>query len=160
MIVSNISNERKKYLKSKRRNKTLIFLTQIGILIGFIILWETLANANIIDSFIMSKPSRIIETFSNLASNDLIKHLWVTVYETLVGFLLGTILGSFVAILLWCSPFLSKVLEPFLVVLNSLPKVALRSSNNNLGWSRNRSNNLYGNSYIFGSFYIRNFRRI
>lgn len=160
MIVSNISNERKKYLKSKRRNKTLIFLTQIGILIGFIILWETLANANIIDSFIMSKPSRIIETFSNLASNDLIKHLWVTVYETLVGFLLGTILGSFVAILLWWSPFLSKVLEPFLVVLNSLPKVALRSSNNNLGWSRNRSNNLYGNSYIFGSFYIRNFRRI
>ena len=113
MIVSNISNERKKYLKSKRRNKTLIFLTQIGILIGFIILWETLANANIIDSFIMSKPSRIIETFSNLASNDLIKHLWVTVYETLVGFLLGTILGSFVAILLWWSPFLSKVLEPF-----------------------------------------------
>ena len=160
MIVSNISNERKKYLKSKRRNKTLIFLTQIGILIGFIILWEILANANIIDSFIMSKPSRIIETFSNLASNDLIKHLWVTVYETLVGFLLGTILGSFVAILLWWSPFLSKVLEPFLVVLNSLPKVALRSSNNNLGWSRNRSNNLYGNSYIFGSFYIRNFRRI
>lgn len=160
MIVSNISNERKKYLKSKRRNKTLIFLTQMGILIGFIILWETLANANIIDSFIMSKPSRIIETFSNLASNDLIKHLWVTVYETLVGFLLGTILGSFVAILLWWSPFLSKVLEPFLVVLNSLPKVALRSSNNNLGWSRNRSNNFYGNSYIFGSFYIRNFRRI
>lgn len=160
MIVSNISNERKKYLKSKRRNKTLIFLTQIGILIGFIILWEILANANIIDSFIMSKPSRIIETFSNLASNDLIKHLWVTVYETLVGFLLGTILGSFVAILLWWSPFLSKVLEPFLVVLNSLPKVALRSSNNNLGWSRNRSNNFYGNSYIFGSFYIRNFRRI
>ena len=160
MIVSNISNERKKYLKSKRRNKTLIFLTQIGILIGFIILWEILANANIIDSFIMSKPSRIIETFSNLASNDLIKHLWVTVYETLVGFLLGTILGSFIAILLWWSPFLSKVLEPFLVVLNSLPKVALRSSNNNLGWSRNRSNNFYGNSYIFGSFYIRNFRRI
>ena len=160
MIVSNISNERKKYLKSKRRNKTLIFLTQIGILIGFIILWETLANANIIDSFIMSKPSRIIETFSNLASNDLIKHLWVTVYETLVGFLLGTILGSVVAILLWWSPVLSKVLEPFLVVLNSLPKVALRSSNNNLGWSRNRSNNFYGNSYIFGSFYIRNFRRI
>ena len=160
MIVSNISNERKKYLKSKRRNKTLIFLTQIGILIGFIILWEILANANIIDSFIMSKPSRIIETFSNLASNDLIKHLWVTVYETLVGFLLGTILGSFIAILLWWSPFLSKVLEPFLVVLNSLPKVALRSSNNNLGWSRNRSNNFYGNSYIFGSFYIRNFRWI
>ena len=160
MIVSNISNERKKYLKSKRRNKTLIFLTQIGILIGFIILWETLANANIIDSFIMSKPSRIIETFSNLASNDLIKHLWVTVYETLVGFLLGTILGSFVAILLWWSPFLSNGLEPLLVVLNSLPKVALRTSNNNLGWSRNRSNNFYGNSYIFGSFYIRNFRRI
>ena len=61
----------------------------------------------------------------NLSSNDLLKHIGVTVYETIVGFLLGTILGIIIAIILWWSDFLSKVAEPYLVVLNSLPKVAL-----------------------------------
>ena len=61
----------------------------------------------------------------NLTSNDLLKHIGVTVYETIVGFMLGTILGIVIAIILWWSDFLSKVSEPFLVVLNSLPKVAL-----------------------------------
>ena len=86
---------------------------------------EALANANIIDSFITSKPSRIFKTFMNLASNNLLMHTKVTVYETIVGFGLGTILGVGIAIILWWSKFLAKVAEPYLVVLNSLPKVAL-----------------------------------
>ena len=61
----------------------------------------------------------------NLRSNDLLMHTKVTVYETLIGFGLGTILGVLIAIILWWSKFLAKVSEPFLVVLNSLPKVAL-----------------------------------
>ena len=88
-------------------------------------IWEALANAKIIDSFITSQPSRIWSTFTHLTSNDLLKHIKVTVYETIVGFLLGTFLGIIIAIILWWSDFLSKVAEPFLVVLNSLPKVAL-----------------------------------
>lgn len=125
MISRGNSRERIRYLKKVRRNKFLVILTQLFILIGFLVIWEALANAKIIDSFITSQPSRIFNTFINLTSNDLLKHIKVTLYETIVGFGLGTILGVGIAIILWWSKFLAKVSEPFLVVLNSLPKVAL-----------------------------------
>lgn len=123
-----ISYERKQYLKKIKQKKYLVLLTQITLLVSFLAIWELLANQGIIDSFIMSQPSRILDTFLNLTSNDLLKHIWVTTYETIVGFLIGTFLGIIIAIILWWSDFISKVSEPFLVVLNSLPKVALRSS--------------------------------
>ena len=102
----------------------------------------------IIDSFITSQPSRILETFINLSDNQLLMHLWVTCEETIIGFSLGVVIGVLIAIILWWSDFLSKVSEPFLVVLNSLPKVALRTSNNNLGWSRYLSNYCNGTCNI------------
>lgn len=120
-----ISKERKQYLRNKKYKRCLVLVTQIAILIGFLALWEILANQKIIDSFIMSQPSRILDTFMNLSSNGLVKHIGVTVYETVVGFLVGTGLGILIAIILWWSDFLSKVAEPYLVILNSLPKVAL-----------------------------------
>ena len=120
-----ISKERKQYLRNKRYRKCMILITQIAILISFLAIWEVLANKDIIDSFIMSQPSRIWDTFMNLSSNDLMKHIGVTVYERVVGFLVGTGLGILIAIILWWSDFLSKVAEPYLVILNSLPKVAL-----------------------------------
>lgn len=125
MKNNEISKERKKYLDKIRINRFLVILTQILILVGFLAIWEILANKNVIDSFITSQPSRILKTFMNLTSNDLLMHTKVTVYETIVGFGLGTILGVGIAIILWWSKFLAKVSEPFLVVLNSLPKVAL-----------------------------------
>lgn len=140
-----ISKERKTYLGNLKKQKIQIFLTQILILVGFLVIWEFLADKGIIDSFITSKPSRILNTFMNLSKNDLLTHILVTTYETVIGFLLGTILGIFVAILLWWSNFLAKVSEPFLVVLNSLPKVALRTSNYNLGRFRHTCNYSYGN---------------
>ena len=82
-------------------------------------------NKGKIDSFIMSQPSRILKTFLNLTSNNLLEHLKITIIETLLGFSIGVILGFIIAIILWWSPFISKVSEPFLVVLNSLPKIAL-----------------------------------
>ena len=121
----NISEDRKKYLRKKRTEKISILIIQLSIVIGFIMLWEVLANKGIIDSFIMSQPSRILKTFLNLSSNNLLEHIRVTVIETMIGFLLGTFLGAIIAILLWWSKFFAKVSEPFLVVLNSLPKVAL-----------------------------------
>ncbi len=121
----NISNDRKKYLRKVKTNKIAVFITQITIVIGFIILWEILANLGIIDSFITSQPSRIFNTFMNLSQNDLLEHLGVTCLETIIGFVSGTILGIILAILLWWSKFLAKVAEPFLVILNSLPKIAL-----------------------------------
>ena len=125
MKNNQISKERKEYLKQIKLNKFLVILTQIVILVGFLAIWEILANLKLIDSFITSQPSRIFNTFINLTSNDLLKHIKVTIYETIVGFALGTILGVAIAIILWWSKFLAKVSEPFLVVLNSLPKVAL-----------------------------------
>ncbi len=128
-----MTNERKKYLKQKRKEKILVFMVQVGILVLFLVIWELLANKNIIDSFITSQPSRIWKTLTNLGANDLIKHIKVTTYETVEGFLLGTGIGIIIAIILWWSGFLAKVSEPYLVVLNSLPKVALRANNYYMG---------------------------
>lgn len=125
MNKENVSQERKTYLRKIKTRKRKILLTQIAIVILFIALWEILADYGIIDSFIMSQPSRIWHTLLDLSSNDLLRHLGITCLETIIGFLSGTILGILIAILLWWSDFLSKVSEPFLVVLNSLPKVAL-----------------------------------
>ena len=155
-----ISSERKKYLKGIKKRNYLVFLTQVLILVGFLGLWEILARENIIDSFIMSQPSRILDTFMNLTSNDLLKHIGVTVYETVIGFLLGTVLGIIIAIILWWSDFLSKVAEPYLVVLNSLPKVALRTSHYYLGRCRNSCNYCNGSSHFISCNNIRKFKWI
>ncbi len=152
-----ISNERKLYLRKIRKDKFMVLFTQIFILVLFLGIWEILANKGIIDSFITSQPSRIAKTFMNLSSNDLVKHILVTTYETVIGFLIGTSLGVLIAIILWWSDFLSKVFDPYLVVLNSLPKVALRTNNYNLGWSRNTCNNCYGSCNFS---YSNNFRKL
>ena len=120
-----LSLERINYLKKIKQKKYLVFIVQILILFGFLGIWELCARNGIIDSFITSQPSRIVKTFLNLTSNDLLRHLRITCIETLVGFLLGTTMGAIVAIILWWSPFISKVAQPFLVILNALPKVAL-----------------------------------
>lgn len=121
----NISLERETYLKGKKRTKQLVLAFQVGILLLFIAIWEISAQLGVIDSFILSQPSRIGSTLANMARQDLMIHIWVTVFETLAGFILGVITGTALAILLWWSSFISKVSEPYLVVLNSLPKIAL-----------------------------------
>ena len=160
MQKKNNSEERKKYLKKIRLTKILTLFTQITVAVAFLALWEILANKGVIDSFITSQPSRMLKTFMNLSQNGLLEHLGVTCYETIVGFLSGAILGVIIAIILWWSKFLSKVSEPFLVVLNSLPKIALRTSNNNMGRSRNRCNYSNGISNIFNSNNSRNIKWI
>ena len=125
MKNENISEDRKKYLQKQVKDKVLVIIVQISLVLGFIIIWEILANAKIIDSFIMSQPSRIWNTLVNLSSNGLLEHIGITCFETIVGFLSGAIIGFIIAIILWWSKFLSKVFDPFLVILNSLPKTAL-----------------------------------
>lgn len=120
-----VSQERTKYLNKKKQRKQMIRFCQIAVLIIFIAQWEITARLGLIDSFILSQPSRVWQTFLNMAQNDLFMHVGVTVYETLVGFLLGVVFGTLLAIVLWWSSFISKVSEPYLVVLNSLPKIAL-----------------------------------
>ncbi len=154
-----ISTDRKQYLKNIKIKKFTILFFQITILVGFIAIWEILGNLEIIDTFIMSQPSRILNTFMNLTSNDLLHHIAVTSYETIVGFLIGTVLGTIIAIILWWSDYLSAIFEPYLVVLNSLPKVALRTNNYNLGWSRNSCNYCNGCCDFFNCNYFRKFKR-
>ncbi len=125
MKDNNISQDRKKYLQKQLRDKALVISVQILLVLGLIILWEVFANAKIIDSFIMSQPSRIWNTLISLSSNGLLEHIGITSFETIVGFLSGAIIGILIAIILWWSKFLSKIFDPFLVVLNSLPKTAL-----------------------------------
>ena len=158
MQKKNNSEERKKYLKKIRLTKILTLFTQITVAVAFVALWEILANKGVIDSFITSQPSRMLKTFMNLSQNGLLEHLGVTCYETIVGFLSGAILGVIIAIILWWSKFLSKVSEPFLVVLNSLPKIALRTGNNNMGRSRNASNNSNGTCNFINSNNTRNIK--
>ncbi|MBE6831593.1 MAG: ABC transporter permease, partial [Ruminococcaceae bacterium] len=83
-----LSQERTKYLKKKKRRQQMIRFCQIAVLVIFIAQWEITARLGWIDSFILSQPSRIWQTFLNMAQNDLFMHMGVTVYETLVGFLL------------------------------------------------------------------------
>ena len=120
------SKEYKQYLRKIRIEKILVYTVQILILVGFNILWEYMANKEIINTFIYSSPSRIIKTIVDLyKQNNLFNHIWVTVYETVISFSLATLLGTLIAIILWYSKFLYKVFDPYLTVLNSLPKVAL-----------------------------------
>ena len=59
------------------------------------------------------------------STGELWLHLGTSCLETVVGFLLGTAIGALVAVALWLSPTLYRILDPYLVVLNSLPKTAL-----------------------------------
>lgn len=120
-----LSAERKAYLRQLQRQKREITWWRTGLLFGLLLLWELAARIGWIDSFITSSPSRIISTLLSLGDNQLPMHIAVTLYETLTGFVLGAFGGLLLAILLWQSDRVSRILEPYLVVLNSLPKIAL-----------------------------------
>ena len=120
-----ISPARVAYLGRTRRRRRLVTAAQVALLLAIVVLWEGLARVGMIDSFIMSQPSRIWATLRKMGQNGLPHHVLVTCFETLAGFVLGVTLGNFIAFALWWSSFLSRVLAPYLVVLSALPKVAL-----------------------------------
>ena len=120
------SDEHKQYLKKHKRRNFLIRLTQILIIVIFIIIWQLLADFNLINTFITSTPKEVLNTIRELNnSGDLWHHIWVTVYETVISFTLGTIIGIIIATILWWNNYIAKVMDPYLTILNSLPKVAL-----------------------------------
>ena len=120
------SHEHIEYLKGIKRSKIAVHSLRIGILFIFLSLWEALTTFGVIDGFLFSSPSRILNTIKNLyLSGDLFAHIFTTLYETLLGFTIASSLGLLLAVLCWWSETLRKVSEPYLVVLNSLPKIAL-----------------------------------
>lgn len=120
------SDEHKKYIKYLKKQKRLIFLSRVTIIILLIGLWQLMANFNIINTFITSSPLNIVKTTIFLIkSHNLFNHIFITIYESLIAFLLATILGILLASLLWSSDTIAKIFDPFLTVINSLPKVSL-----------------------------------
>ena len=121
-----VSTEHARFLSSVKKADRRVTFFRYFILIAALILWELSARMGWIDPFIMSSPSQVISTVARLYSgNELFHHIGITLYETVVGFILGTILGTLIAILLWWSKSLARILDPYLVVLNALPKIAL-----------------------------------
>lgn len=121
-----VSKEHEIYLKQVVSIKRKIVITRVLILVAFIGLWQIGANLKWIDPFLTSSPTRVIKAFLSLYEDgSLFKHIGITCYETTLGFSLGTILGGLIAVILWAFPSVSKILDPYLVVLNALPKVAL-----------------------------------
>lgn len=124
--MNNASANQKEYLKKRLHHKRMVTIMRILILVLFIALWEITARLGIIDSFIFSSPSRVLNTFISMVQDKTIfLHVGVTLAETLISFALVVLLGIATAVLLWLSKKLSEILEPYLVVLNSLPKSAL-----------------------------------
>ncbi|MBQ2680075.1 MAG: ABC transporter permease [Firmicutes bacterium] len=124
--MENISKGQREYMEALERNKRRIRLAQIVILLAFFALWELTAQAGILDPFIFSSPSRILTCLIQMsADGSLFRHIGITLFETCAGFVSGTALGTFSAVILWWNSSLRKILDPYLVVLNSLPKTAL-----------------------------------
>ena len=120
-----ILSPRQQYIAQIKRRKRLVLAAQILLVLAFLVLWEVLTLVGVVDPFIFSSPSRIAQMTVTMAQSDLGYHIMITVLETLVGFGVGVVLGLAIAVWLWFCPFASSVAAPYLVVLNSLPKIAL-----------------------------------
>lgn len=114
------------YIKAHKKHHNLVTLARFGIFMLFLFVWELLARLNIIDTFFFSSPTGVMEcAYAMILDLSLFTHIGVTLYETILSFLLVIIIGIVVASLLWFSKTLSEIIEPTLVILNSLPKSAL-----------------------------------
>lgn len=121
-----ISNEHKLFIKKEKQKRLMIKVIQISILFIFIISWELLSKYNLINSFITSSPSNIIKTIINLYNqNNLFIHIITTIKEVFISFTITTIISLLIATLLYSFPIIEKIFDPYLTILNSLPKVAL-----------------------------------
>lgn len=121
-----VSSAQHAYVAAYITKMKRVRLAQILILVIFLGMWEVATRFNIIDPFVFSSPSRVIECIYTMAfDGSLFLHIGITLLETFVSFALVILLGLIIAIILWWNDSVSKVLEPYLVILNSLPKSAL-----------------------------------
>lgn len=124
--LNNMSNRQQEYINSINRQKTIIFIARSMIFIVFIVAWEIAAKTGIINDFIFSSPTRMLDCLIILIKDgSLFVHIGITLAETIISFLITTICGIAVAVILWACTGLAKVVDVYLVILNSLPKTAL-----------------------------------
>ncbi|MEG0369566.1 MAG: ABC transporter permease, partial [Hungatella sp.] len=126
MIETHPTRSQQEFMAAERRRKKKIYIYRIALLLSLLSLWELCADFHIIDDFIFSSPSRVVLCFREmLQDGSIVWHIGITVLETLVSFSLVVIIGILAAVVLWSSRSISEILEPYLVMLNSLPKSAL-----------------------------------
>lgn len=124
--MSTYSEEHIKYLKKQKTEKRIIFFFRLLIIICFLVAWELLSRLELINTFLSSSPTEVIETTYQLFQDKtLFTHIGVTLYEVLISFSVAGLIGFVVAIILWSNKIIAKVIDPYITVLNSLPKVAL-----------------------------------
>lgn len=124
--MNELSKEQLLYMKRTRQHKQLVLFFQLFLFVFFIILWEITSRTGIINAFIFSSPSRMLASGRELLLNgQLLKHLGITLAETFASFFLVAAVSLLTAILLWWNNTLSEILEPYFVILNSLPKSAM-----------------------------------
>lgn len=124
--MSELSQGQLHYLSQQRKHRRIVKISRVLILLSFLFIWEFTANVGIIDSFIFSSPSKIALCFWGMVlDKSIFLHIGVTLYETIISFLLVIAISILMAVALWFSPKLSEILDPYIVVLNSLPKSAL-----------------------------------
>lgn len=122
----NYSLEHKKFLKKRQKNIALVWILRIGILALLFGFWELSTALEWVDPFIVSSPSRICKTIGSLYNDGvLFYHIGVTLLETIIGFVIAVVLGVLIALALWWSDTVRRVMEPYIVVINALPKIAL-----------------------------------
>lgn len=126
MTESEASLSQREFLKKERDHKRKVRVLRGMMLVAFLVLWEVCASLRVIDAFIFSSPARILSCFVKMAGDgSIFWHIGITLWETLVSFLLVVTAGAAAAVALWASRSLAEILEPYLVMLNSLPKSAL-----------------------------------
>ncbi|MDR2515458.1 MAG: ABC transporter permease [Christensenellaceae bacterium] len=126
MSINRVSDAQQVFLRRLKRQDLLVRACRWGILLLFLALWELGAQFKWIDAFLISSPGRMLLTLKTLMeSGELLRHVGVTLWEMILGFFFGTALGLLLAMALWWSNTLAKILDPYLVVLNALPKIAL-----------------------------------
>lgn len=115
-----------KYINRIKRNKRIVFIARIMVFVLLIGSWELGAQLGFLNSFIFSSPSRIVRCFIDMSKSGLIwRHMWVTIYETLICFAIVICAGMLFAVLMWRFRMVFRIAEPYIVLLNSLPKSAL-----------------------------------
>ncbi|OYD58290.1 ABC transporter permease [Fictibacillus aquaticus] len=121
-----VNSAHARYLKKAKKENWIVRLMQFAIFIGFFAFWEISSRTEMIDPLLFSSPSRIFSLFiTKMADGSLLVNTGITLFETILGFILGTLFGTVLAALFWWSPLFSKVMDPYLVILNAMPKVAL-----------------------------------
>lgn len=121
-----ITAAQQEFIEREQFHKRKVATCRVMLLVLLLAVWELCARLGMIDDFIFSSPSRVFLCFWDMAADgSIFAHIGITLFETLVSFVLVVVLGLLLALILWSSRSISEILEPYLVMLNSLPKSAL-----------------------------------